>query len=238
MGVVTGYSLSRKIVLKSKLSEKVFDRVCLVILLMALLGARTYHVLDLREYYANYPLNIFAIWNGGLAIYGALIGGFLGLFLYLVKTKHLNQILKWCDVLAPGILVAQVIGRWGNYVNSEAIGPPTSLPWSVYIDKDLRPSRYISSSNFHPLFLYESIWNLIGLFIIMRCSRWFKFTGRTFSFYLIWYGLGRFVYEFGRSDTALFLNIKVAQIISVVMVIMGILLLWKIKKNVGKLTQV
>ena len=129
----------------------------------------------------------------GLGIFGAIIGGALGLIIY-TRWKKLGT-LRWLDIFAPGLILAQAIGRWGNFFNQELYGYPTDLPWGLYIDPAHRLAGYESFSHFHPLFLYESLWNLLGFVGLMEVGRKLSSLlrdGDIFLLYVIYYGVGRF----------------------------------------------
>jgi phosphatidylglycerol:prolipoprotein diacylglycerol transferase len=188
------------------------------VLIPALLGARLYYVFiqsprgpeGLGRYLAN-PAEIFAVWSGGLHIFGALIFGAAALW-FFARRRKLN-VLLYADAIALGLPLAQAIGRWANFINQELYGPPTTLPWGLRIDQNHRIGPYADmeqfpeSTRFHPLFLYESLWNLIGFGLIFWISR--RFAGRLkdgdlLLLYLIWYPLGRFFLEFLRTDSWFF----------------------------------
>jgi phosphatidylglycerol:prolipoprotein diacylglycerol transferase len=180
-------------------------------LVFGVIGARLYHVLtpsqsllDLgidTRYYLTHPLDILLTWRGGLGMPGALAGGILGLYIFARRRKLPLSLLL--DVAAPGVALAQAIGRWGNFVNQELYGPPTDLPWGIPIRPENRMAGYESFERFHPLFLYESIWNLasfILLFVLWRRYRDRLQSGDLFLIYLICYPVGRFLLEFIRLD--------------------------------------
>jgi len=165
-----------------------------LILPLGIIGARLYHVIDQWSYYSQYPSQI--IGGRGLGIYGAVIGGAIGLIIYALWKKL--SILRWLDIVAPGLILAQAIGRLGNYFNQELFGYPTSLPWGIYIAPENRPPQFASYSHFQPLFLYELLLNLIGFGLLLFISRRFKnklLDGEVFGFYLIYYGIVRFILE-------------------------------------------
>jgi phosphatidylglycerol:prolipoprotein diacylglycerol transferase len=158
------------------------------------IGARLYHVIDRWEYYIRNPGLI--IGGRGLGIFGAIIGGALGLIIY-TWWKKLNT-LRWLDIVTPGLLLAQAIGRWGNFFNQELYGYPTDLPWAIYIDPAHRLPGYENYTHFHPLFLYESLWNLLGFAILMLLGRKLRSRlrdGDIFFLYVIHYSIGRFFLE-------------------------------------------
>ena len=158
------------------------------------IGARLYHVIDQWSYYSQHPSMI--IGGAGLGIFGAIIGGGIGLLIY-TRWQKLST-LHWLDIVAPGVILAQAIGRWGNYFNQELYGYPTNLPWGIYIDPAHRLPGYETYSHFHPLFFYEFLWDLIGcvllLFIGQRLQKRLL-DGDIFFLYVIYYSIGRFYLE-------------------------------------------
>jgi phosphatidylglycerol:prolipoprotein diacylglycerol transferase len=188
-------------------------------LIPGLIGARIYHVFDNISYYLWHPFDIVAIWNGGLAIYGGLLGGLLGIK-YAAKKQRIN-LGKVLDLLSPYVLLAQAIGRWGNFFNMEGYGPPTDLPWKIYISASKRIAPYLEEEFFHPLFLYESLWNFLIFILLLLITKTKPNTGITFGLYLISYGVGRFFIEFGRLDTAIIGGFKLAQGLSLIVILIG-----------------
>jgi prolipoprotein diacylglyceryl transferase len=171
---------------------------------IGIVGARFYHVFThVGDYFfrgANL-WNVFAIWDGGNALYGSLLGGALGA--YIGCRRHGIRFWSFADALAPAMLVAQSLGRFGNYFNHELFGLPTTLPWGLQIESTNAkfPAGLAPGTLFHPLFLYEIIWNLIGVAIIVLVERRLNLRwGRAFAIYLIWYGLGRSWLEAIRID--------------------------------------
>jgi len=211
----------------------------IIVVLLGIVGARLYHVFSSPaggalgwEYYREHPEAIFQIWNGGLAIYGAVAGGVLGILLYVYRAKL--SIWRYLDIGTPALLIGQAIGRWGNFVNQELFGPPTTLPWGIKIDEFHRfppfhdLSQYPLTMRFHPVFLYESLWNLIGFVLILVAGR--KWAARLkegdlFFAYLIWYPVGRLWVEALRPDAWKIGNIPTAQIISVVLIVVAVAVL-------------
>ena len=174
-------------------AEQVFN-LALVVIPLGAIGARLYHVIDEWQFYSQNPALI--IGGQGLGIFGAIIGGAIGLIVY-TKWRKLNT-LRWLDITAPGLLLAQAIGRWGNFFNQELYGYPTDLPWAIYTDPNHRLPNYEAFSHFHPLFLYEFLWNLLGFSILMILGRRFQnrlMDGDIFLLYVIYYSVGRFFLE-------------------------------------------
>lgn len=188
------------------------------VIIPAFIGARLYYVFiqsprtaDGIGYYLANPATIFQIWGGGIHIFGAFIFGGLALWLF-TRIKRL-PVLIYLDAIALALPLSQAIGRWGNFINQELYGPPTTLPWGLRIDPEHRISpygdlsTYPESVRFQPLFLYESLWNLLGFSLLFWISRRFKSAlkdGDITLLYLIWYPLGRFFIEFLRTDSWFF----------------------------------
>lgn len=168
-----------------------------------IIGARVYHVITDWELYfgeGRDPLDALRIWQGGLAIWGAIAGGVLGAWIYCRIRKV--RLLDLMDALAPGLLLAQIIGRWGNWFNQELFGRPTDLPWGLEIDLAHRPNGYLDFETFHPTFLYEGLWNLAAFALIVWLDRRRRLDGgRCFALYVMAYTAGRAWIENLRIDT-------------------------------------
>lgn len=194
-------------------------------LLGGLVGARLYYVLFNLDYYAQFPSRIVAVWEGGLAIHGGLIGGLLVGGAY-ARAKRL-PVLRFLDVAAPSLALGQAIGRWGNFFNEEAFGTPTDLPWGLYISPAQRPVQFASAEVFHPTFLYESAWDFL-LFLALRLwlrRRLEPAPGALFLAYVGIYSVGRFFTEGLRTDALMLGPIRVAQLASVVGVMLALVAL-------------
>ena len=207
--------------------------------LLAIVGARTYYVLttlkDPVTGLSNYRsfLDVVAIWEGGIAMYGSIIGGALGLLLvsYFKKFKR-RQVLKVFDMVAPGVMLGQIIGRWGNFVNGEAHGVQTSesffLRMGLLPNEDSRFRTYF----YHPTFLYESLWNLVGFVLINLLYKKKKFDGQITLMYLAWYGFGRMFIEGLRTDSLYIGPFRISQVVGFLcFVICTALLIWQWVKS-------
>ncbi len=173
-----------------------------------IIGARLYYVIfDFMDRPGNYTsfYDVIAIWEGGLAIYGGIIGGALGALIGLRWKKI--RIPAFFDLLAPAVQIAQSLGRWGNFCNAEAFGSETTLPWRMRIVNDYHPTGI----EVHPTFLYESLWNLLGFVLLNLYSKKKKFDGEIFFLYLGWYGLGRMFIEGLRTDSLYLGGLRVSQ---------------------------
>lgn len=192
---------------------------------VALLGARLYYVLFNFEYYSQNILDIFKVWEGGLAIHGGIIFGLIFIIFYCKKYKINYKYM--IDFIVPGLLIGQAIGRWGNFFNSEAHGGLTSLEFlkSIHIPDFVINGMNINGYYYQPTFYYESLWCLLGfiLILIIRKYKYIKVNKLT-SFYLMWYGLGRFFIEAIRTDSLMVGNFKIAQIVSLLMIVIGVII--------------
>ncbi len=169
-----------------------------------LVGGRLYHVLTDSQLYfgeGKEPLTALYIWRGGLGIWGAIALGALGAWIGCRRRQI--KLRAFADALAPGIVIAQGLGRWGNWFNQELYGKPTSLPWGLEIDRELRPSEFLDQPTFHPTFLYESLWDFGVAGLVIYLDRRLKLGyGRAFALYVMAYTLGRGWIEYLRVDTA------------------------------------
>lgn len=204
-GIVVGLSVIVKFAKEYNISsDDIFDAAFYVVL-CGIVGARIYSVFLDWNYYLQHSAQIIAVWNGGLAIHGAIIGGAAALLAY--TAKHRQSFWRWADVIVLGLPLGQALGRFGNYFNQEIFGTPTNLPWGIPIAPEFRPSAYQTEQYFHPTFLYESILNLLNFFILLLASK-SRFVRRAlrpgdlFFIYLINYSLIRITMEFWRTDTA------------------------------------
>ena len=188
---------------------------CLIICVpLGIICARIYYVVFEWGYYAQHPGEIIAIWKGGIAIYGGIIGTLIGLFVYS-RVKKLS-LASLCDLAAFGLLIGQCIGRWGNFVNGEAHGGPTTLPWGMTID---------GQSMVHPTFLYESLWNLTGFVLLHFYSKKRRFKGEIALLYAAWYGAGRAWIEGLRTDSLYIGSVRVSQLLAVISCIAAVAVL-------------
>ena len=198
-----------------------------------LVGARLYYVLFNWEYYGRFPDKILAVWEGGLAIHGGLIGGLLvgGLYAWLKRLP----LLTYLDIVAPSLALGQAIGRWGNFFNEEAFGRPTDLPWKLSVSPPHRPAEFAQVEFFHPTFLYESLWDL-GVFLLcfLFRRRLALAPGSLFLLYLGAYSVGRLLIEGLRTDSLMLGPLRVAQVVSglgIALALVGIPLLWRRRRN-------
>jgi phosphatidylglycerol---prolipoprotein diacylglyceryl transferase len=216
--VLIGVSLSRRLAKSRQIDPEAISDLAIWLVLAAIPSARLYYVIFKWENYSEHPLDIVKIWEGGIAIYGAIIGGTLAAIIF----AKIKQIPFWqlADICAPSVALGQAIGRWGNFFNSEAYGSRTDLPWGVYIPRE--------AGYFHPTFLYESLWNLMVFALLMwlfvHDARHHRLkTGSIFLVYLIAYGVGRYWIEGLRTDSLWLLVdiLRISQVVSLVGIAIG-----------------
>ncbi len=203
------------------------------------IGARIWHILTpdptlveqgiTTAFYLIHPLDVLAIWRGGLGIPGAVIGG--GLMLYWFTRRQKVSFAVWIDVVAPGLALGQAIGRWGNYINQELYGAPTNLPWAIQIDPQYRLPGFEGIDRYHPIFLYESLWSLANMALLLWLGRRYNKRlrdGDLFLIYLVVYPTGRFLIDFLRLNASLVAGINVNQTLMAVTAIVALgVLIWR-----------
>lgn len=209
------------------------------LIIAGVVGARLWHVFTpspsaIAEgrttlFYLTHPFDLINLRSGGLGIPGAVIGGAIALLLF--SRRHGLDFAEWTDIAAPSLALGQAIGRWGNFVNQELYGVPTDLPWKIYIDPPYRLAGYETQEYFHPLFLYESLWNLANMFLLIWLTRRYKESlkqGDIFLVYLIVYPVGRFLLDFLRLDAAMIGGINTNQTaMAVVTILSALALFWR-----------
>ena len=219
-GLILAVYLSMKEAPRKKIDPDAIIDFILVAFPLAIVGARLYYVTFEWGYYSQHLGEIFAIWNGGIAIYGGLLTG--ALVLYLFSRRRLIEPIDFLDIAAPSVMIAQSIGRWGNFFNQEAYG--AAVKSLNYLPSFIRDQMYIDGSYRQPTFLYESIWNLLGflLILILRRKPQFLRQGEVTAFYLIWYGFGRMIIEGMRTDSLMFAGLRVSQWLSMILILVGL----------------
>ena len=236
MGVITASFLILKETRKKNIKDDNIIDILFYGIIIGILGARIYYVLFNLNYYLSNPIEIIQIWNGGLAIHGGIIATFIFLIIY-TKKKKMNLLLL-LDIIVVGLIIAQAIGRWGNFFNGEAYGRVVSLSSleNLHLPKFIIEGMYIGGKYREPTFLYESILSLICFIILLIVRRLKNIkTGQICGIYCIWYGIERFIIETFRSDSLMLGPLKVAQVISILALILGIYLFTKNIKNSKKL---
>lgn len=224
--VLIGVTLSQYLASRRQINPDLISDLAIWLVIAAIPSARLYYVLfEWREYAAN-PGSIVAIWQGGIAIHGAIIGGTIAALIF----ARLKRVSFWqlADLVAPSLILGQAIGRWGNFFNSEAFGSPTNLPWKLFIPLNRRPPGFEAIQFYHPTFLYESIWNLLvfGLLMVLffrdlRGQIRLK-VGTLFLVYLASYSAGRVWIEGLRTDSLMLGGLKMAQLVSLTGIAIGL----------------
>ena len=227
--IIIGILLSLKEIEKHGIDKSLFYDIVFYLIIFGFLGARTWYVLFNLDYYLQNPAEIIAIWNGGLAIHGAIVAG--GLYLWHVSKKLGLDFFNLTDIAVVPIILGQAIGRWGNFMNQEAHGPETTkefLENTLHLPDFIVNGMNIDGVYYHPTFLYESIWNFIGFIIILIMRKKYRFKyGTITGFYLIWYGFIRTIIEQLRTDALMLGPIRIAALTSFLMVIIGVIILFK-----------
>lgn len=226
LGVVVAYILITREEKKQGLPKEFISDLIFYTLIIGILGARVYYCVFNLDYYLANPSEILKIYNGGLAIHGGVIAGLI--FVYFYTKKKNVSFIKILDIVAPAVIIAQSFGRWGNFFNQEAHGGITTYQnlKNMHIPEFIINGMHIEGKYYYPTFFFESIWCLIG-FIILMIARKNKNLRKGFQigFYFIWYGIGRFFIEALRTDSLMFFNLKIAQIVSLIGIIIGIIII-------------
>ena len=223
LGVILGYVVAVRLAKLENISENTILDILVWALPLAIVGARAYYVIFEWDYYSKNLGEIIDIRGGGLAIYGGIIAAVITCYVNC-KKKNL-KFLKLLDIFMPAIALGQAIGRWGNFINKEAYGTPTNLPWAITID----------GVKVHPTFLYESLGDfIIFLLLVYIFKNKKKFDGQVTSLYMILYGILRFFVEGLRTDSLYIGALRVSQLVSIAIVIAGIILQIKYKKQIIK----
>ena len=250
ISVILGIKLSSDLSRIKGLERDLINDLFPLLVISALIGARIYYVLFEWRIYKQDLLEALAIWKGGIAIHGALIGGVLAIWFFCLRKKQ--YFWDMLDILVPSFALGQAIGRWGNFFNNEAFGTPSNLPWKIFIPYFARPIEFVDTQYFHPTFLYESLWNLgifcllISLFLIQKKKRKILPSGFLSCIYLFSYSLGRFFIEGLRIDPLCLAGtppfceggIRIAQLMSIFLMILGAIGFWrlfKVKKQLPSL---
>jgi phosphatidylglycerol:prolipoprotein diacylglycerol transferase len=240
-GILASYEVKRR----GYDPEIVWD-LLVYLIVGGVIGARLWHVFTpppssialgiTTEYYLRHPIDILEIWKGGLGIPGTIIGGLIALYVYVRNNKAIS-FAEWVDIAAPSLALGQAIGRWGNFFNQELYGAPTNLPWKIYIDPAHRLGGFESDSYYHPLFAYESVWNLLNMLFLMWITR--QYSGRlkkgdVFLVYLIIYPMGRFFLDFLRLDASKVFSININQtVMAVVAICAALAFYWRHRAGAG-----
>lgn len=236
LGVAAGIFLSERLALNKKQDPDFLYGSLVWLLIAGVVGARLWHIFTpppsmvavglTTGYYLSHPFEAIAIWQGGLGIPGAVIAAALAL--YLLARRHGESFLSWIDIFAPGAALAQAIGRWGNFINHELYGAPTTVAWAITIPVEKRLPEYVQFATYHPIFLYESLWMLGTAFFLIRFDRNIGKrlkSGDLFLGYLTSYAFIRFWLDFLRLDSSLLGGYSTNQLVMAVVFLVSVGLL-------------
>ncbi|MDA2623290.1 prolipoprotein diacylglyceryl transferase [Bacillus cereus] len=232
IGAILGFILATREGKKHGISSDVFYDLIFLALPISIISARIYYVVFEWNYYKENPVEIFAIWHGGIAIHGGIIGAVLTT-IWFTRKRNLS-FWKIADILAPSLLLGQAIGRWGNFMNQEAHGGVVSKGFleSLHLPDFIINQMNINDTYYHPTFLYESVWNITGVIVLLILRKVGFKRGEIFLTYLLWYSVGRFFVEGLRTDSLMLTShIRIAQFISIVCIICSILIAWYRRKK-------
>jgi phosphatidylglycerol---prolipoprotein diacylglyceryl transferase len=230
--VLIGINLSQYLARRRQVNPELMSDLALWLVIASIPSARLYYVIFNWQRYAHSPGEIVAIWEGGIAIHGAILGGLVAALIF----ARLQKLSFWqlADLVAPSLILGQAIGRWGNFFNSEAFGAPTNLPWKLYIPRCVNPVGQLPTdcvpgeAYYHPTFLYESSWNLMvfGLLMVLfirdRQGKAILKVGTLFLVYLVAYSCGRIWIEGLRTDSLMLGPLRMAQVVSLIQITIGL----------------
>lgn len=231
-GLIIGVGIALALVIAMKeaerrgLDKEVFPDLMLWAIPIAIISARIYYVIFQWDYYSQNPGDIIKIWNGGIAIHGALIGSVVTAYIFAKKRKI--SFWKLADIAAPSIILGQAIGRWGNFMNQEAHGGEVTRQFleGLFLPEFIINQMYINGTYYHPTFLYESLWNFAGFILLLALRKVNLRRGEIFLSYVIWYSIGRFFIEGMRTDSLMVGDLlRTAQMLSAALVIGAIAIL-------------
>lgn len=233
LGIAIALYLAMRETERHGLDKDLFADLMIWAIPISILSARIYYVVLEWEYYSQHPGKIIKIWEGGIAIHGALIGAVLTTIIY----SRLKKVSFWklADIAAPSIILGQAIGRWGNFMNQEAHGGPVTRAFleNLHLPDFIINQMYIDGTYYHPTFLYESLWNLAGFIILISLRRIKLRRGELFLSYIIWYSIGRFFIEHLRTDSLMLTeSLRMAQVLSLVLIGVA-LFLWVFRRKTG-----
>lgn len=224
-GIVIAYIVGQREMRKRGFNEDFLTDLLIWAVPISIICARIYYVIFEWPYYASHPDQIIQIWHGGIAIHGALIGAFITAIIF--TRKRGVSFWKVADILAPSLIIGQIVGRWGNFMNQEAYGGVVSRSFleSLHLPNWLIEQMNVNGFYHHPTFLYESLWNLVGLVLLLLLRKVNLRRGEIFLTYIMWYSFGRFFIEGMRTDSLLIGNLRMAQIVSLIGLIVGAILI-------------
>ena len=225
LGIIIGIIIANREAIKCGISSVFMMDLIFGLIPVGIIGARLYYVIFNFSLFKDNLLSIFEIWEGGLAIYGAVIACLFYVIYYTHKKKV--SLLLTLDILAPCLILGQAIGRWGNFINQEAYGRQTTLLAlkKMHLPNFIIEGMHINGVYYEPTFLYESLWCLVGFILLLIIRKIFKYEkkGLLVSFYFVWYAIGRFMIEGLRSDSLYFLGYRISQLVSIILMLIGII---------------
>lgn len=229
LALVFGYELTVALARRRQIDPAIVGDLLLWTVPLAYLLARMYYVVFTWSYYATQPWwKVFAVWEGGLAIHGGILGGVIGLWLFAKRCDL--RLATLTDLLVPALVFGQALGRWGNFFNQEAFGGPTALPWKMFVAPEYRPLQFADAAFFHPTFLYESLADIVLFGVLLLLFRRREPTGVMTAVYLSGYAFARFFIEGLRTDSLYLGSFRVAQVVSVVLLLGALLWLFWINR--------
>jgi phosphatidylglycerol:prolipoprotein diacylglycerol transferase len=238
--MIGGWLATREVERRGHNPEIVWD-LLIWLVIGAIIGARIWHVFTpspsliaegiTTQWYFEHPLDMLNLRRGGLGVPGGVIGGAIALFFFVRQNRKGLKFAEWVDIIAPSLALGQAIGRWGNFFNQELYGAPTDLPWKIYIEPARRLAGFTDKEYYHPLFLYEAIWSLGNMFLLIWITRRFKDLlkpGDVFLVYLITYPVGRFLLDFLRLDASQLVGVNANQtFMAIVAIVSAAALIWR-----------
>lgn len=239
-GVAAGFYLAVKRADRFVLTSKEAEDILFWVIVGGFIGARFYHVLSAWMFYYQHPFDILKVWNGGLSIYGAVLGGVVSLIILNKVTGSKLSVMNLLNWLTPSLVIGQIVGRFGNFFNYELFGYPSNLPWKMFVPEQFRPELYLQSEYFHPLFLYEQI-GLIGVFLALqyiqkqahssafggRMSFWGLYQQSLFLWYVLLYNILRIPLEFLRIESVFIGSVRQNALVSFILVIISAVYIFK-----------
>ncbi|WP_088815770.1 MULTISPECIES: prolipoprotein diacylglyceryl transferase [Listeria] len=233
LGVVVALLLALREATKRRFDKELFVDLLIWAIPISIICARIYYVIFQWDFYKDNPSEIIKIWHGGIAIYGALIGA-VGTAIIFSRIKKIS-FFQLADIAAPSLLIAQAIGRWGNFMNQEAHGAETTRSFleSLHLPDFIINQMYIDGAYYQPTFLYESLWNVLGFVVLLVLRRTKIRRGELFLGYVIWYSFGRFFIEGMRTDSLMWGDMRVSQVLAVILIVVsiGMIIYRRIKLN-------
>ncbi|MFT8322769.1 MAG: prolipoprotein diacylglyceryl transferase [Bacillus sp. (in: firmicutes)] len=232
VGLLLGWLLATRETKKLGLQQDTFSDLLLWAIPISIISARIYYVGFKWDYYSNNLEEIIAIWEGGIAIHGALIGGVITAWVFAKKRGY--SFWQLADITAPSLILGQAIGRWGNFMNQEAHGTEVTRTFleNLNLPNFIINQMYINGAYYHPTFLYESIWNISGFVLLIIFRKFQPRIGELFLTYIVWYSIGRFFVEGLRTDSLMIADtMRTAQLMSLVLLGTAIFLFWFRRKK-------